>query len=552
MKKIIDFRNRIRSILFIVLCLTLLNIKFAAAQNTEILEAKHLLEVDQTQKAIDVLNKAVQTYPAVASVHYYLGMAQLNSGKRDLALKTFDKGISVDDKEPLNYVGKGRLSMLENNAQKAKLDFDKALALSKSKNVAVLQGISDAYLIDPKKANEVITLLTKAKAIDDHDPETLILMGDAYLQLNNGGQAVTHYERAAALNTKLAKPHYKIGLVYLRSRNYPAAQEAFSKAIQIDPGYTLAYKESGENYYSQKEAAKAVTAYEKYLTLTENPEPAKLRMAFFYFMAKDYPKANTMFENLVKKPDASITSKRFYAQSLYKSGSLEKSRAMFDEYFAKAKPEDIDASDYREYGNLLVDLKVDSLAVTAFQKSLDLEPKQSEMLQQQAKLYFESLKKYPESIKAYEKLRALKGNWSSNDLYTVGRAYWINSEKFKAAGDTATQRQQLLKADTAFQKLIEVQPNTTVPYKWAAQVKASLDPESEKGLAKPYYEKLIEKALPTPDKNKADLILAYSYLGYYHFLKNELAVSKSNWEKLLAIDPGNVAATTALQELKKR
>ncbi|HMG94622.1 MAG TPA: tetratricopeptide repeat protein [Chryseolinea sp.] len=550
MKTIIDSRNRSQSILFIVLCLTLLNIRFAAAQNTEILEAKHLVEVDQTKKAIEVLTKAIQTYPAVPSLHYYLGMAQLGSGTRDVALKTFEKGISVDDKEPLNYVGRGRLSMLENNAQKAKLDFDKALSLSKSKNVAVLQGVADAYMIDPKRSNDAMNLLNKAKAIDDHDAETLILLGDAFLQQNNGGQAVTNYERAASLNTKLAKPHYKIGLVYLRSRNYPAAQEAFNKAIALDPGYTLAYKEIGENYYSQKEATKAVAAYEKYMGLTENPEPAKLRMAFFYFMAKDYPKANTMFENLVTKPDASITAKRFYAQSLFESGNYEKSRTMFDEYFAKAKPEDIAASDYAVYGKLLQKIGIDSLAVVAFQKSIDLDPKQQEVLQLQSEAYFK-LKKYQEAIGAYEKLRAVKTKWSSPDLYTVGRAYYFQSQTEQLKTDTAAQRQLLLRADSAFQKLTELQPNMTISYSWAARTKASLDPESEKGLAKPFYEKLIEKALLTPDKNRNDLIEAYSYLGYYHFLKREKVPARTNWEKVLALDPNSEAAKTALDELKK-
>jgi len=550
MKKIIDFSSRLRSFKFIVLCLTLLNIRFATAQNSEILEAKHLMEVDQAQKAIAVLTKAVQTYPAVASVSYYLGMAQLKNGQRDVALKTFDKGISIDEKEPLNHVGKGHRSMLENNPQKAKLDFDKALSLSKSKNVAVLQAIADAYMVDPKLSKDALNLLTKAKALDDHDTETFILMGDAYLQQNNGGLAVSSYERAASLNAKIAEPHYKIGLVYLRSRNYPAAQEAFSKAIEVDPGYTLAYKELGENYYSQKEAAKAVTAYEKYLTLTENPEPAKLRMAFFLFMAKDYAKANAMFEALVKKPDVPPVSLRFYAVSLFEAGDFVKSRTIFEQYFAKAKPEEIDASDYGYYGKLLQKVGADSLAVGAFQKSLDLEPKQSEILQQQAEIYFK-LKKYPEAIAAYQKLKVLKTKLSSADLYTVGRACYFYSQTEKLKEDTATQIQLLLKADTAFQKLIELQPNMTISYSWAARTKASLDPETEQGLAKPYYEKLIEKALPTPDKNRNDLIEAYSYLGYYHFLKREKVPAKTNWEKVLALDPNSEAARTALDELKK-
>ena len=76
--------------------------------------------------------------------------------------------------------------------------------------------------------------------------------------------------------------------MYLRSRNLTVAQESFTKAIQIDPGYGPAYKEMGELYYQLKDGQKAVEAYEKYLSLTGRPELGKLKNAFFLFMAKDF------------------------------------------------------------------------------------------------------------------------------------------------------------------------------------------------------------------------------------------------------------------------
>lgn len=549
MKKTICTSSRLRSIQFIALGLTFLTISLASAQNTEIQQAKYFQDVDQPTKGLDVLNKAAQTYPTSAAVQYYLGMAQLKAGQRDLALKSFDKGISIDEKDGLNYAGKGTLSMMEVNPTKAKLDFDKALSVTKSKNVAVLQAVAEGYLVDTKMANQAMELLNKAKSIDDHNTDTWILLGDAFLKLNNGGQSVSSYERAASLDAKLPKPHYKIGLVYLRSRNYPAAQEAFIKAIQLDPGYTLAYKELGENYYGLKQSKKAVEAYEKYLSLTEKPEAGKLRMAFFYFMDKNYAKANPMFEEMVKKPDAPNVGYRFYAVSLYEAGDSLKAKDMFDKYFVKAKPEEIEANDYAYYGNLLKMLHQDSLAVAAYQKSLDLDPKQTELLQKQAQMYY-GMKKYEDAIAAYEKLRVAKTKWASTDLYTVGRAYYFNSQNAKL--DTATKVLQLQKADTTFSKLVEAQPNMVVSYSWSARTKASLDPETTAGLAKPVYEKLVEKALATPEKNKKDLVEAYSYLGYYHFLKNERPAAKTYYEKILAIDPTNERAKVGLKELNTK
>ncbi len=534
MKKILEFLSRAWFAIFIILCLLILSARFVFGQSAEIQEAKRLIEVDQVQKAVTVLDKAVQTYPSDALVSYYLGIAQIKNGQRELALRSFDKGITLNEKEAINFAGKGYLSVLENNPQKAKLDFEKALSLSKSKNIPVLQSIAESYLADGKLAGEAISLLSKAKSLDNENPETYILLGDAYLQQNNGGLAVTSYEKAASLDPKIAKPFYKIGMVYLRSRNYSGAQEAFAKAIQIDPGYTLAYKEQGELYYQMKEGDKAVEAYQKYLALTGKPELGKLRYAFFLFMAKEFSKANEIFKDLTAATEVSPITLRFYAISLYEAGDYQQSRAVFEQYFVKAPGQDIEASDYVYYGKLLLKQNEDSLATQSFQKSLEMEPKQADVLQLLAETYFKS-KKYSDAIASYERLMAIRTKPASQDYYTLGRAYYFDK--------------QYDKADLIFLKLIELQPNMTVGYLWEARAKSNLDPDSENGLAKPFYEKLIEKASATPEKSKNDLLEAYSYLGYYHFLKQELPLSKSYWQKVLALSPDDVKAKEALKAL---
>jgi tetratricopeptide (TPR) repeat protein len=522
----------------LVLLAFVLTVTFASAQDQEvkeIKEARHLIEVDQTGKAITLLDQATKTNPAVPALWYHLGMAQLKAKQRDLAAKSFDKGIALDPKEPLNYVGRGNISMLENNAQKAQLDFDQALSLTKSKNVPVLRAVSEAYLIDSKLAAKAVTLLNKAKSIDDHDPLTFVVLGDALLAQNNGGGAVSAYERAAGLDNKLALPHYKIGLVYLRSRNYPSAQEAFTKAIQIDPGYTLAYKEQGELYYQLKDGVNAAKSYEKYLSLTENPAEGQLRYAFFLFMAKDFEKAKGIFKELTKKPDVSITALRYYAHAATEAGDTVEAGPAFEQYFAKAKPEEVEAADYTTYAKLLQRMGKDSLALVQFEKSIAKEGKQPDIIQGMGETYFKT-KRYPEAIKAYETLATLKPKLSSKDLHNLGRAYYI-TEAYQ-------------KADTTYQKLIELQPTMTVGYSWLARSKAAQDSTSEAGLAKPYYEKVIEVGSLTPDKSKNDLILAYEYLGYYYYLKNDEAASTAQWKKLLEIDPYNVKATEFMNALK--
>jgi len=506
------------------------------AQGTEIAEAKHLVEIDQSKKALDVLTKAASTYPTSPAVFYYLGVLQLKANMRHEALQTFDKGLVADPKDALNLAGKGHLSMLENNAAKAKLDFDKALSMTKSKNVEVMQAVARGYLVDPKKANETVTLLNLAKSRDDHNAETMMLLGDAYLQLNDGGKAVSAYEMAATLDQKNAFAHYKVGRVYLRSRNFEAAQESFARAIQIDPNFTLAYKEQGELFYQTGKGKEAVAAYEKFLSLTESPEKYQSKLAFYYLMAKDFTKANSIFKQLVAKDSTNAMILKYYAVSQYQSRDSIGAQATFEQYFAKQKPELIEAADYNYYGKTLVAQDKDSLAMLAFQKSVSMEDKQPNIHETMAQTYF-AMKKYPEAVESYRKLFQYRKP-GSQDLFNLGRAQYYAED--------------YLKADSTFSALSVLQPTMTVVDMWAARSKASQDSTSENGLAKPYYEKLVQKITAAPTKGKNDNVMlteAYLYLGYYSYLKGQNSTAKEYYQKVLAIDPANEKAKVAINAL---
>ena len=63
-------------------------------------------------------------------------------------------------------------------------------------------------------------------------------------------------------------------------------------------------------------------------------------------------------------------------------------------------------------------------------------------------------------------------------------------------------------------------------YFWRARVNAILDPNTELGLAKPYYEKVVEILEKTNTaERKKEMIEAYQYLGYYYYLKEDMTNS---------------------------
>lgn len=77
-----------------------------------------------------------------------------------------------------------------------------------------------------------------------------------------------------------------------------------------------------------------------------------------------------------------------------------------------------------------------------------------------------------------------------------------------------------------------------------------MDPESTQGLAKPYYEKIIEITQSNPQRYAGELVESYKYLAYYNYIHEDLPAAKEYFEKVLQVTPDDEVALKALQELK--
>jgi cytochrome c-type biogenesis protein CcmH/NrfG len=501
------------------------------AQDAEIKNADRLIDHDKRKQAVEVLQKATTTYPTAAKLFYYLGQAQLYAGDQNGAKASFDAGVKADPKEPLNYAGQGQILILEKKgAAQAKPLLDKALNLGK-KNVANLQAIAKAYMADKATSKDALPLLQKAKEINPNDPKTSLLLGDYYLMENQGGSCASAYEDATALDPSSGAPLYKHALLFMRTKNIPVVEEDLKKSIAADPEYALAHKELGELYYLKKDGANAVKHYEIYLSLTDSPEKKSgFIHAFYLFMAKNYAKANEIFKSLSEKPDVAPSTLKFYARSLSEAGNLEESQKIFEKYLNGK--DSLEATDFNSYASLLLKQKKDSLAAIAFQNSLNLDQNQPTVHQTLIDYYW-SKKKYPECENACRAAIKIRKTPFFNDYFKLGQSLYLEHKYSQA--------------DSAFAKTIELQPKITLPYVWAARSKGAQDEELKEGLAKPFYEKVIEIGEADKEKNKKDLSDAYKYMGSYYMIKQDYKTAKGYWQKVLELYPEDENSKEAIK-----
>lgn len=491
------------------------------------------------ENAKKIFRSLLNAQPANSDYYYYMGEIFYHAGEMDSAKKYFSKGIELDTKNGLNYAGLGKVQWSQKNSSEAKNNFDQALSISKSRDAKVLICIAEAYTYsETKDLNAALKLLNQALELGANDPNIHLMLGDIYLEQNNGGEAATQYENALTLDKNFAKAHYKLGMLYKRARNTQVAATEFEAALAADSSFLPAYPELAELYYQSKQLDKAIPVYKKYVSLSGNDMEARIRYASFLFLNKDYANAVSEINEILKSENNRSVLYRLLGYSQYELGDYAESMEAMKKFFSHADTAKILASDYEYYARSLNKTGNDSLAAVYFEKAFETDNSKTDLLGQAIQIYIQQ-KKFKEAAVLMEKMMSISKP-SAKEYFELGKTYYYGKEYGKA--------------DTAFAKVTELQPLFIGGYMWGARASTQIDTSNALWLAKPHYEKFIELVMADTaniSKYKNDLITAYLYVGYYYLQHEDLENTKLYYEKVLEIDPVNEDAQKVLGALKK-
>lgn len=494
------------------------------------------IENEKYEQAKQILNSLIASNASYAGLYFYYGNVCYLLSQTDSSKYYYSKGIAVNSKQPENYIGMGKLMLDEKNAEKAKINFDKAFTLSSLKDVKINMLVAEAYITSKNKdVEKAVALLNKILPLDKNNADIHILIGDAYIQLfDGGGKAMSSYERAVEINPKSAKAYYKIGQLYTRIKIYSDALKAFQNSINADAAFIPAYRDLAELYYQAKKYNEAVATFKKYLESAEVNVNNLTRYASFLFLAKDYPSTITVI-NQIKQLDATNPILyRLIGYSYFEQGKYQEGLEAMKNFFTHVDSSKLIASDFEYLGKLQSKTSNDSLAIINLKKAIALDSSKAELHIDVAQIYYQR-KQYIDAAKEYE-FKAEKIPPKSQDYFLQGRAYYF--------------AQEYSKADSAFVKVSQIQPNSHFSYLWRGRIFVNVDTKLETDSAKNCYEKCIELAIVDSVKYKKDLVESYSYLGYYFLQKDNNVSAKSYYTKVLELDPENKDAKTVINSLK--
>lgn len=531
-----------RFISFVTMVVLGSNVLFA--QSVE--QGRKFFYYERYKSARENFEKVLAANPNNIEATYWLGQTLLEQKDSVAAKGLYQKALQQNGNAPLILVGMGEIELRENKTNDARQRFETAISLTKGKDIEVFNAIGRAN-VDTKSGDatyaiEKLNLATQVKGFKD--PETYIIMGDAYRKLIDGGNAITSYNKALALDPKLAAAKHKIGKIYLTQRNTDFFLPAFEDAIKIDPAYAPTYYELFYYWYF-KDVNKAAPYLESFTTNSDQgPEVEYLKTDFLYASGK-FAEAKDKAMGLISQFGDKVAP-RVYKMVAYACDTLKDidcANKYMTDYFAKQDPDDILSADYEELAN--INTKTPGQEAQAFvnlQKAVERDTIAENKIKYISKAAALSKKMGDRKQEAnwLGIAYGLKADPSQTDLYNWGMAH------YQAANYTT--------ADSIFCGLYQTKfPDQIYGYLWCARAKQAMDTAMTTGIAAPAYEKLAEMAMKLDSvKYKAQVISSWTYLTtYYNDAKKDSKTALSYVEKILAIDPTNQFANAAKPILQK-
>jgi tetratricopeptide (TPR) repeat protein len=557
---------------------------------------------EQYDKADQILQDLAKKSPS-SKIYYRLGENTMLNFFADTisnslkvvaaeAKQQFEKGISLNASDPLNYVGLAKVAAYLGDQQgavemrqKAKsflLPYKKVTKIPNPQEYALtLAKLAESYIVFDKVDTALaLPLVREAATIDPKNSTIFIIAGDIYLLVNNGSLAIKNYNAAQDLDLKSPIANMKIGYIYYKGRNLMAAIPYYEQAIALDKNYAPGYRELGQLYSLAGRFADSKKYFETYLQLTNQNIPAKIRYVNALFYSKNYADVIKNVEDIFAVDQSRTYLNRIAGYSSYEQSNYSEALRYMNQLFEKLPADRILKKDYvylarilvkknSGYAKMLAELdKANAELAKIKEKNESLKgPKEKDKISEEpltAKIaelqgpVDASAKELTNAFDAYEKaitfadedanLIQEKANMQFvNKFYTEAADTWKrliakgkdSDDNYLKIGKAYYQGKDFDKAEELFDQMIAKYPDNIAAYSWAANNAAAKDPESKTGIAKDKFTALVAKASADSVKYTTEIFDALRFLGYNALQSNKNDLAKAYYTRMVNLDPNN-------------
>lgn len=538
----------------------------AVTQAQDLDQAKKAIDAEQYDKAKSILKSIIKSKPADGKAAFLLGNVYLKQSVEDSAKIAFDKGLTAAEGGKFNNIGLGQLDLEAGNAAAAKAKFDLATQGMRKKEVEEYIYVAQAYMnADKPDYQAALAVLEKAKLANPNDAYVKLAMGDAYYGLKNQNDAYSAYRDAYNTDKNLIRAKMQLGVLLKGAKAYVEAVKAYDEVVSIDPNYGPVYRELAETYYlwaSNKPAtykeniAKALSNYEKYMSLTDYSLSSRMRHADFLILAKEYKELEKEALEMKKMDKVNPRILRYLGYAAYENGNTDEAINALTEFLGKSTK--IIGGDYYFLGlaqvkksigadGKTVDATLLAQGVAHLKKAVEMDMNLANGLNEIGKAYF-GQKLYGVAAGVFEAaiLNTTSKNFFEDNIYYGLCVHTVNRGKDVKSIDLPA----LTNADKAMDNVIAAKPEYPEAYLYKARINSvMIKDDIMTGAYQKYLDALAAKGPEEITKNKAKVTEAYNNMASF-YANSDKAKAKELLNKTLALDPTNTYATESLKVLK--
>lgn len=529
-------------------------------------QANKAIDAEQYEKAKGLLKSIIKAKPDNGRATFLLGNVYLTQNMPDSAKIYFDKGMSAKEESKLNSIGLGQLDLDAKNTAAAKSKFDAVMKDMRKRDIEEYIFIARAYMnSENADYNKAIELLSIEKEKNSSDPQVLLALGDAYYGKKDQNNAYLSYRNAYQADNTIIRAKMQLGVLLKGAKAYTEAVKAYDEVIALNPKYGPVYRELAETYYLwgnnepttyKENITKALSFYEKYMTLTDYSLTSRMRHADFLILAKDFKALEVEANKMKEIAGVNPRILRYLGYSAYENGNIEGAIKALNDYTSNPTSKVI-ALDYLFLGKAkikkgmpegakVIDSIQLSSAIIDFKKAIQIDPLAGLNMNEIGKELYEA-KLFGAAASVFE----ISANNPESKNFLIDNFYLGNSIYYNNTFQGAkVDKLMLQKADNAFGNVLTASPGTFDAIIFRARTNKLM--ENDEMMAK-YYEQYVDavtaKGEDEVTKNKVKLVEAYNNIAS-HYANFDKLKAKEFLNKTLAVDPANAYALEAIKLLK--
>jgi tetratricopeptide (TPR) repeat protein len=511
-----------------------------------------------TKEAADILNKGVEAnaadplnYIGLAKVAFYRGdntKAEELRVKAKSLLPTYKKIKKIDNPKEYAYtlskIAESYIRFEQVDTSKALPFIREALTIDpRNSEVYIIAG--DIYIL-VNDGSMAIKNYNLAQDWDMQSPTANMKIGSIYVKGRNLMAAIPYYEQAIALDENYAPAYRELGQLYSMAGRFNDSKKYFEKYLELTQGnipakiryvnalfYAKEYEEVIKNVeeifaidnsrtymnriagYSAYEEGNYELAHQYMDKLFANLDEERLIKKDYIYYARILARKNQDYGKLVIEADneADELSKLQARYTSLKGAAKEKAKSDMDALAAKV--EEHKAAIAKAEKEL-------TSAFETYEKAIYFTDKEDlSMIYEKGTVQYVA-RRYADAATTWSRLLE-KGRDSENDYIQIGRAFY--------------QAKAFNKADEIFNRMIAKYPDNLQGYLWLANTASAKDPDSELGLAKPRFEALLQKAAVDSVKNAKEIYDALRYLGYEALMNKRYDEAKAYYNRMENLSP---------------